>query len=234
MGTLGDDEAGACPGRAVALPVDGRRSSASLLRYYDACLEAHGDTAQGAGWPNEPDRLTRFAVALDIVDALVPVGAVTLCDLGCGSGELLRSIRARGRPDFDYRGVDLSARALALARTKFPGAVFHRLDVLTASPEEMDLLSCDVLVANGLFTVRDRLSEAEMWGFMTTTLRRVWPLVRRGIVFNVMSPIVDWRREDLFHVSYDALAAFLHGLAGRRIGFRADYGLYEYMAYAGR
>jgi hypothetical protein len=47
-----------------------------------------------------------------------------------------------------------------------------------------------------------------------------------------MSPIVDRERDDLFHVSYDRLAAFLHALAGRSIGFRADYGLYEYMAYA--
>jgi hypothetical protein len=54
------------------------------------------------------------------------------------------------------------------------------------------------------------------------------------MAFNVMSKAVDWERDDLFHVSMDRLATLLHGLAGRRIVFRADYGLYEYTAYAYR
>ena len=73
-----------------------------------------------------------------------------------------------------------------------------------------------------------------MWSFMTATLERVWPFVRHGLVFNVMSTAVDRQRADLFHVSYDRLARFLHDLAGRSIGFRADYGLYEFMAYASK
>src|SRR5262245_20475143 len=47
-----------------------------------------------------------------------------------------------------------------------------------------------------------------------------------------MSKIVDWEREDLFHLPMDEAPRFLHGLAGRRVQFRADYGLYEYTAYA--
>ena len=33
-----------------------------LLDYYDERLVLHGDTAQGAGWPNEHDRQVRFEV----------------------------------------------------------------------------------------------------------------------------------------------------------------------------
>lgn len=32
------------------------RSPDALHTYYDQCLAAHGDTAKGAGWPNEADR----------------------------------------------------------------------------------------------------------------------------------------------------------------------------------
>lgn len=108
------------------------------------------------------------------------------------------------------------------------------MDLARLEPADIEALSCDVLIANGLFTVRREMDQEAMWTFMTDLLRKVWPVVRRGVVFNVMSPIVDWEREDLFHVSYDRMAAFLHDLAGRNIGFRADYGLYEYMAYAAR
>ena len=46
---------------------DGDNSYLALSRHYDACLRRHGDTAQGADWPNEADRRTRFSVMLDIL-----------------------------------------------------------------------------------------------------------------------------------------------------------------------
>ena len=97
---------------------------------------------------------------------------------------------------------------------------------------DLSRINCDFVFANGLFTVKETASDDDMWSFMSSTLEGVWPQVRRGIVFNVMSKIVDWERSDLFHVSYDELARFLHRMAGRSIGFRADYGLWEIMAYA--
>ena len=207
-------------------------STHSVLDYYDACFAAYGDTAQGAGWPNELDRQSRFNVILEIVDLIAPRGEVVLGDLGCGTGELLRHVRQRGLHRIGYVGVDALPGPLARARSKFPDADFHQLDLGSASADQVVLVECDVLVANGLFTVKRGMTEAAMWDFLTGVVRRFWPIARRGLVLNVMSPVVDWRRDDLFHVSYDRLARFLHELAGRRIGFRADYGLYEYMAYA--
>ena len=49
-----------------------------------------------------------------------------------------------------------------------------------------------------------------------------------------MSNVVDWRRDDLFHVSMDHLASRLFALAGRMVVFRNDYDLYEYTVYVYR
>ncbi|MEA2720933.1 MAG: hypothetical protein QOJ39_2797 [Candidatus Eremiobacteraeota bacterium] len=207
---------------------------AHLARYYDERLTIHGDTPEGAAWPNARDLATRFDVMSDLAAALAPDRPIVLCDLGCGTGELLAHVRERAPEQVEYVGVDISGAALAYARRKFPEIPFHELDVLAAPGAELERLRCDVLVANGLFTVKGDLPDEAMWSFMTAVLKKVWPFVRRGIVFNVMSTAVDRQREDLFHVSYDRLARFLHELAGRSIGFRADYGLYEFMAYASR
>ncbi len=199
-----------------------------ILAHYDACLARHGDTAQGADWPDEAARRTRFDIMLD----LIPPGSrkVSLCDLACGTGELLSHIERCGL-NIAYTGADLSAHALELARTKFPGARFIGIDVLSAAPEELAALSCDYMVMNGLFTVKADLTHDQMWAFMTGVIERVWPLVSGGLAFNVMSSHVDWERDDLFHVPFDKMAAFLHGIAGRQIAFRADYGLYEHTCY---
>jgi dTDP-4-amino-4,6-dideoxygalactose transaminase len=192
----------------------------------------HGDTAAGANWPNQKDRLTRFDVMLDVIRRAHDE-PITLCDLGCGTGELLTRIRTHGPRNVTYIGVDRSALALSHARRKFPDVKFLELDV-TARGANLSAIDCDFVVANGLFTVKSKLTQTAMWSFMEATVHAVWPHVRRGIAFNVMSKVVDWERDDLFHVPMDELGRLLHGLAGRNVRYRADYGLYEYTAYAYR
>ncbi|MEO1925035.1 MAG: DegT/DnrJ/EryC1/StrS family aminotransferase, partial [Gammaproteobacteria bacterium] len=97
---------------------------------------------------------------------------------------------------------------------------------------QLQELHCDYMLINGLFTVKHSLSDQEMWDFMTNIIISVWPFIRKGLAFNVMSKQVDWEREDLFHVSLDQIADFMHRLAGRNINFRADYGLHEFTVYA--
>jgi SAM-dependent methyltransferase len=176
-----------------------------ILADYDAALEAHGDNAAGALWPNEAGRLARFDVMLDLLgrDANQPV---VLCDLACGTGELVAHLRRRGMTHVTYRGIDRSELALAHARRKFPGETFIGLDI-TAPGADLRALECDYLVICGLFTRKGAVSSQEMWAFMEAVLGRVWPLARRGLAFNVMSTAVDWQRDDLFHAPMDAVAA---------------------------
>jgi SAM-dependent methyltransferase len=203
-----------------------------LVRHNEATLRAHGDSHLGAGWPKAGDRITRFDVMLDVMLAR-PKSPVVLCDLACGTGELLKRIEARAIANIDYLGVDRSDVALAHARQKFPHTRFINLDV-NADDADLAAIDCDYLVANGLFTVRWEMSNEAMWAFLEATVRRVWPHVRKAIAFNVMSKNVDWERDDLFHVPMDQTAKLLHSLAGRHVMMRADYGLYEYTAYAFR
>jgi SAM-dependent methyltransferase len=203
-----------------------------LLRRGDDALKKFGDTPQGANWPNERDRLTRFDVMLDVM-LDVPKTPVVFCDFGCGTGELLAHIRRRGLQNIAYFGVDRSGLALDLARRKFPETRFLNLDV--ADPAcDLGAIACDYLCINGLFTVRWEFPHDAMWEFLDRTVRRLWPQIRKGIALNAMSKIVDWERDDLFHVPMDQMARLLHSLAGRHVMIRADYGLYEYTAYAFR
>jgi SAM-dependent methyltransferase len=208
------------------------RPGDTILEAYDNVLARHGDTPEGAHWPNEQDRTRRFEVMLGVMPQPVPANTV-LCDLACGTGELLSHVKALGQGSIDYIGVDRSARALEFARAKHPHARFLELDVSDPAAD-LSGMACDYLVCSGLFTVKFGLSDAEMWAFLEQTITRVWPLVAKGIAFNVMSKIVDWERDDLFHVPMDDVARLLHRLAGRNILLRADYGLYEYTAYAWR
>lgn len=202
-----------------------------IAEHYNSRLRAHGDTAKGADWPNQSDREVRFDVMLDLLSGDA-APSVDLLDFACGSGDMLRYIHSRSLRRIRYRGADISAEALALARAKFPGTPFIEIDILTAPDGDVAALVADYCVINGLFTVKADLSDEEMWSFLTRVVGRLWGVVRKGIAFNVMSKHVDRERSDLFHLPFDRAAEFLHRLAGRSIAFRADYGLYEYTCYA--
>lgn len=201
-----------------------------LLRHYDEALRLHGDTAEGAYWPNEADLVKRYQVMLEVIRPPLPSCPV-FCDLACGTGGFYRYLKQMYHGSVSYIGVDRSHLAIRLARQKFPDVTFLELDV-SAPSIDLSPLSCDFLVCNGLFTVKWNLTQDSMWRFLEETITRVWPVVRRGIAFNAMSKVVDWERDDLFHVPMDQVAGLLHRLAGRNIVLRADYGLYEYTAYA--
>jgi len=208
---------------------EGRSSYDVILRHYDRCLAEYGDTARGADWPNEADRIRRFDVMLDVIRNS-NAGELVLCDLGCGTGELLAHIQRHNLRYISYIGVDRSRLALSYARSKFPKQMFLEIDIHDPAVD-LSVLSCDYRVANGLFTEKVTLTDEQMWEFVRAGISRVWPYVRKGLAFNVMSKIVDYQRENLFHLGMDDAARFLHELAGRRVQFRADYGLYEYTAY---
>ncbi len=217
-------------------PAAGRGSPPTLARYYGTRLAAHGDTAAGAGWPNEADRATRFAVMADLAGPALP--GARILDVACGTGAFLAWLEDAGRAPGAYAGIDIDAAAIARAEAKWPPGA--RPDVRFAA---RDLLGdtapvlpepVDFVMVNGLFTVRDSLEAETMWSFMAAMLDRLWPVAARGLAFNVMSDVVDWRRDDLFHVPMDLLARHLFPLAGRRVVFRNDYDLYEYTAYVFR
>lgn len=90
------------------------------------------------------------------------------------------------------------------------------------------------VVANGVLTYKADLAHHEMWEYAQRFLERAYSMARRGLAFNVMTTHLDWERDDLFHVPFDTMAAFVHETLSRNFVFRQDYGAYEYTVYVYR
>lgn len=212
----------------VAAPAD--RPYRSLVRLVEGLFAQHGDTHEGLGYPKREGFDARYRVYADVTRLGPPSkGKITLLDIGCGTGRLLDEIKASGRKDILYRGVDLSPALLETARKKHPEA-----DLLCGDPFDLtEIWSVvpDYVVFGGIFTCRLQMSEEQMTDYMIRLLRLAFSHCRRGLVFNVMSEHVDWKRDDLFHVPFDRMADILQANLNRNYIFRADYGLYEYAVY---
>lgn len=202
----------------------------SLIAHYEACLARHGDTHLGVDWPDAQDAATRYRVMLDVIHE--PAGEpVSLLDFGCGAGHLLDYIRKNNIASIDYRGLDASPKFISLCMEKFPGIPFRQQDILA---DPADFGAADYIVLNGVLTERRDMAWVEMYAYMERLLETIWPFARRGVAFNVMSMQVDWERDDLFHVPFDAMADFVSTRLSPHFRFRHDYGLYDYTTYVYR
>lgn len=198
----------------------------TIIDHYEACLAQHGDSNLGVDWPNKEDAEKRYAVMLELVRE--HSAGLTLLDFGCGASHLYPYLQHSRFSDLAYYGLDASPAFCALSHNKYPQNNYLCLDVI-AEPERLD--EFDYVVMNGVFTEKRELTFEEMLEYFKQVMRVVFPKVRRGLAFNVMSKAVEWEREDLFHLPTDMLISFLVKELSRHFIIRNDYGLYEYTVY---
>jgi SAM-dependent methyltransferase len=194
-------------------------------------LRQYGDSFRGVGYTkSESDQHHRYALMLDIVrerDELVHV-----LDLGCGLAHMLDHIqRDPALQHIRYSGLDISAAYIAQARRRHPEADLSLRDVLK---NDDDLPEYDYVLLNSIFNWRGELPWPEMFEYWQQMLIVAFRHARRGLAFNVMSKIVEWERDDLFHLAFDAMASFAASRLSRHFVVRHDYPGWEYTTYVYR
>jgi SAM-dependent methyltransferase len=198
----------------------------SIIEYYEDCLARHGDSHLGVDWPNMDDAIKRYRVMLEIIKGYGE--GLTLLDFGCGASHLYRYLLESNYRPIKYYGLDASEAFCELSRKKYPSNEYACVDILK-TPDK--LIEYDYVVMNGVFTEKRALSFDEMFEYLKNMLRTIFPKVRCGLAFNVMSKLVDWERDDLFHLPVEPLIEFLSKELSRNFVIRSDYGLYEYTVY---
>jgi len=194
-------------------------------------LSAHGDSFRGAGYTKSPEEADhRYALMLEIVrDRSRPAA---ILDFGCGLGHLLDHIVGNAKyRHLRYTGLDISEKYLAAARRRHPQAEFIAMDVLES---DTGLPQYDYVVLNGVFNYRGEIDCADMLDYWRRLIAVTWRHCQCGIAFNVMSKIVDWERDDLFHLPFDTMAQYVASNLSRHFIIRHDYRAYEYTTYVYR
>lgn len=194
-------------------------------------LFAYGDSFRGVGYTKSQEEAEeRYALMLGVVrETHTPISVL---DFGCGLAHLLDHIK--DHPVYRhirYSGLDISKAYLEIARTRHPEAEFLLMDVLES---DSDLPDYDYVLLNGLFNYRGEIDEQRMLRYWEQLTSVIYKHCRRGMAFNVMSKIVDWERDDLFHLSFDTMARFVGEHISRYFVIRHDYRAFEYTTYVYR
>ena len=169
-------------------------------------LRRYGDSPHGVGYTgSEADQQQRYALMLDIVREDDEL--VHVLDLGCGLAHMLDHIERNPEADLSLR------------------------DVLE---NDDDLPEYDYVLLNSIFNWRGELPWPEMFEYWQRMLIVAFRHARRGLAFNVMSKIVEWERDDLFHLAFDAMASFVASRLSRHFVVRHDCPGWEYTTYVYR
>lgn len=186
--------------------------SATLIAHYRALLEKHGPGAQAVQWADAETQSARFAVLTGIVPDLGRV-----LDVGCGLGHLQAFLKARGHTGA-YHGVDIVPEFIAHAQIAMAEDPKSKAELIAP---DATLPPCDYALLSGVFNNR----MDDNWGFMTSTLRRMWAAAEKGIAFNAMTSHVDYHDDGLFYVDPMEVVAFCKRELGGHPVLRHDYTL---------
>jgi SAM-dependent methyltransferase len=197
-----------------------------IYKHYEKCLDKYGDSHLGVDWPNKEDVYKRFDMMLSVIKDKNT--KFSLLDFGCGCGHLLEYIE-ENKLNIEYSGLDISTKFYECCKNKFPNHKFYNLDILNDNIESIP--NFDYIILNGVFTEKRELDDEQMFDFFSNILKTLFKKVNIGIAFNIMCPIVDFKRDELFYLSYDKLGLFLKNNLSRHYIINNHYKLWEYTTY---
>ena len=145
-------------------------------RFYEAHIERYGFDYRALGFGRRASQEKRFAAAL----GLGAFHGKRLLDVGCGFGDLLAWLNARGIEP-RYTGVDIVRPMIERCRKRFAGTSARFLigDALTFVADE----PYDYIVASGIFGYAAKDTRARV----RPTLERLFKLTRIGLAVNFLS-----------------------------------------------
>lgn len=184
--------------------------SKDLVAHYQSLLQKHGPSPQAVQYSDAATQSARFAVLAEIAPDLG-----TVLDVGCGLGHLYPFLKSRGHTG-QYHGVDIVPEFVDYANAAMAGDPSAKASLI--APQD-PLPPCDHALLSGVFNNR----MDDNWGFMTSTLRRMWAAAKHGIAFNAMTNHVDYLDDDLFYVDPMKVFAFCKSELGGHPSLRHDY-----------
>lgn len=145
-------------------------------RFYEEHIRRFGYSYRALGFGRRASQEKRFAAAL----GLGAFHGKRLLDVGCGFGDLLAWLNARGIEP-RYTGVDIVRPMIERCRKRFQGSGARFLigDALTFAADE----PYDYVVASGIFGYDAKGTRARV----QPTLERLFNLTRIGMAVNFLS-----------------------------------------------
>lgn len=146
----------------------------SLADYYNKTISKHGNSRKALMWNSHFSQTVRYKILCDQLHQQ----PYSICDVGCGCGDLFHYIKHHQLP-FDYTGIDISANMIVAAQKAYPTGIFRCLSL-----DEIKINhSFDCVMASGIFNLRMKDHDNTVFNTINTMI----DLAKSHIRFNVLT-----------------------------------------------
>jgi len=180
-----------------------------LLTFYDRHLRDFGDAPQAVRW-TPGGQLRRYETLLSITGDLA---GKSMLDFGCGKGDFYGFLKERKCLP-SYCGLDVNAKLIALAKSKYPEAEFIALDI----DEDHFRRQFDVIVACGVFNLRIAGIEESS----RHILKKLFGFCREAMHVNFLAFDTPQRSVELFYVKPEEIRQFAVAELSTSVTLRHD------------
>lgn len=191
------------------------------IERYSTRYKEFGYSPKSLGW-DKGKQDVRFNVLTSQYDF---TGKAVL-DVGCGFGDLNKTIFSKYGNRYSYLGIDLVPDLIGEARERYTrkGIDFSTGDFLSVELER----DFDYVVASGIFN--HRLNAANNYELIEATMAKAFSVARDGLAFDFLSDKVDYQLEHTFHSSPEKILAMAYKYS-RNVILRNDYMPFEFAIF---
>ena len=187
----------------------------AMVGMYEARFAEFGSDIKSLGWRDTIDQTIRFDVLCDIGD----MAGASICDIGCGFGDLADYLHSRFGKQLNYVGVDVCPSFVRVAAERHPDCRFICTDILSDVFEE----KFDYFILSGAlnYLVEDNLALTH------AMIRKMWSLSNKGVAVNFLTSYVNFVRPHNYHQSPEETFKFARELTPW-VALRHEYPLWEF------
>ena len=190
--------------------------SKKISKYYNTLYTKHGFSPQSVGWGNKKGKQSiRFEILCQIGD----FSNSTILDIGCGFGDFFKFLCYK-KSNSTYYGVDINKEIIEAGKKIYPKISLECRDF----EKNKFTKKFDWVVASGI------TSHGSTYLHLTSIMKEMFRLCKRGIAINFVSNNVDFKTMSLFYASPEKISVIAKSISNRFL-IRHDYMPYEFTLY---
>jgi SAM-dependent methyltransferase len=191
------------------------------IKYFEDKLDKYGNSYQAVDWWSKETQDLRFEV---IRSLLLPLEEpLKVHEIGCGLGHFVSSIKEPNQ--IKYSGSDISSKMIQASRQIYPNVNFFKGNIVT---DDYKKYKFDYLFESGIFNLKMGFSYKEWHDYVLSVLTAMYEAATVGIVFNMITDYVRYKRRHLFYAGSLEMFDFCKRKMSRFVTLRHNYPLYEF------
>lgn len=196
-----------------------------IKKYYKEKFDRYGPTSKGVDWKDRESQILRFDYLFDLINSVSSdYNQVSLLDVGSGYGELLSYLQDH-IDRFSYTGIEMVEGMYKYCQdqySKSENVDFQCVDFMKYDSE----FHYDFVVASGIFNVKGQLHDEIFYHDVSEIIGKMYEMCEIGIVFNMMTPVPDFKNQKLFYPDMSKLMQTISKLS-RKVHIITSFPLYE-------